>query len=87
MHVLYGLNGGVWNVNIYPRYGHKIRGNPWGKFVCENDLEVGDKCIFELTDANMISFKVSTFKGDHDSNGQPSQGRQEGTICICYNVD
>ncbi|KAL5547268.1 hypothetical protein UlMin_006955 [Ulmus minor] len=57
-------NGGSWSVHYITR--ERPFGSPvaelcdgWKKFVQDNNLEVGDVCIFELINGNEISFRVS----------------------------
>ncbi|GMN29831.1 hypothetical protein TIFTF001_002576 [Ficus carica] len=40
----------------------------WEKFARDNNLKVGDTCIFELINGNKMSFKVSILKADLDSH-------------------
>lgn len=50
--------------------------NNWADFAQDNNLEVGDVCVFELIDCQKGSFKVSIFSAASDANSSPSpQGR------------
>lgn len=46
--------------------------NNWADFAQDNNLEVGDVCVFELIDCQKGSFKVSIFSAASDANSSPS---------------
>lgn len=46
----------------------------WKEFAEDNNLEVGDVCIFELLNGTKISFQVSIFRASDDYKHQGSQG-------------
>ncbi|XP_010667920.3 B3 domain-containing protein Os03g0212300 [Beta vulgaris subsp. vulgaris] len=63
--ILNGPNGKSYSVRVY--VGKKITEllNGWKSFVLDNDLQVGDACIFELINKNSRSknaYKVSIFR-------------------------
>lgn len=51
-----------WTVNFVPYSNScgKFHGG-WPKFVKDNNLQIGDECIFELVDDRNLMFKVSIF--------------------------
>jgi len=49
------LDGRTWQMTL--KHGRIIKG--WRAFASNNDLNVGDVCIFELTDSQTPCFKVS----------------------------
>ena len=46
----------------------------WTKFAQDNNLKVGDECIFDLIEGKKIVFRVSIIRIDNDSNSHPSKG-------------
>ena len=49
----------------------------WSIFRRENNLEVGDVCVFELTKGNEISFKVSIFRIADEADNNMSIGEEK----------
>ncbi|XP_061336822.1 B3 domain-containing transcription factor VRN1-like isoform X2 [Gastrolobium bilobum] len=67
---LQGLDGGTWHCDY--RLG-KINAG-WKKFVSDNNLKVGDVCLFELTKSQGLSFKVQIFRLAEEPHSLPVQG-------------
>ncbi|GMI68097.1 related to vernalization1 1 [Hibiscus trionum] len=75
-------NGKSWPV-IY--YQHRIEGpkpnvkfgDGWSKFVVDNNLDVGDACVFQLTEAAVSSMNVTIYKKQavEDANPGSSSGK------------
>ncbi|CAL1353135.1 unnamed protein product [Linum trigynum] len=55
-------NGEQWYVQCSTSLGQSELAKGWSQFVCENKLEEGDVCIFELVDAINLVFKVIIFR-------------------------
>ncbi|CAI0376835.1 unnamed protein product [Linum tenue] len=55
-------SGEQWYVQCSTSLGQSELTKGWSQFVCENKLEEGDVCIFELVDAINIVFKVIIFR-------------------------
>ncbi|GMJ08742.1 REPRODUCTIVE MERISTEM 39, REDUCED VERNALIZATION RESPONSE 1 [Hibiscus trionum] len=56
--------------------------NGWRAFVDDNNLQVGDVCVLEMTDHNAkISFKVHIFQAIADANCHPWNGFSEKPLC------
>ena len=51
----------------------KIYGG-WKKFVIDNNLKVGDVCVFDLTKVIDLSFKVLIFRLNAEPTCSKSQG-------------
>lgn len=52
---------GPWPVGLKYEVGKEIRvkfQSGWTTFVRDNNLKVGDECLFVLTDGNRLSFEV-----------------------------
>lgn len=62
------LDGRTWHCKYCPG---KIRG-VWKKFVIENNLKVGDVCVFELTNNQDLTLKVLIFPLEEEPQGKPS---------------
>ncbi|KAM7510272.1 hypothetical protein LguiB_009147 [Lonicera macranthoides] len=50
-----------WPVKTIPLRKNRLCGG-WQSFACENSLELGDVCLFELIDRDDLVFKVTIFK-------------------------
>ncbi|XVE82716.1 hypothetical protein DITRI_Ditri16bG0028300 [Diplodiscus trichospermus] len=58
-------NGKTWPVKYYQHSVEKPSAklcNGWSRFVLDNNLEVGDVCVFELTKATETLLKVTIYK-------------------------
>ncbi|KAI3990949.1 hypothetical protein MKX01_026133 [Papaver californicum] len=69
------MNGKTWITNYTWKnkgVSSGICGRGWNKFVKENDINIGDACLFELTSPSAttskksVLFKVSIFRTDED---------------------
>ncbi|XVE82718.1 hypothetical protein DITRI_Ditri16bG0028500 [Diplodiscus trichospermus] len=70
-------NGKSWPVEYHQRSTGNQNGricNGWRFFVRDNNLKVGDVCVFEMTDYSKICFKVTIFRAIDDENCHPSPG-------------
>ena len=54
----------------------------WNAFVKDNNLKVGDVCIFELVHGTKLTFLVHIFRETDSSNCSTSQGR----IDVCFSI-
>ncbi|XP_065617635.1 B3 domain-containing protein REM16 [Quercus suber] len=66
--ILRSFNGGTWSVKFSffeARTNAKFR-QGWKKFARDNNLKVGDVCIFELINGVEVAFKVSIFRAAND---------------------
>ncbi|KAK6258454.1 B3 DNA binding domain - like 3 [Theobroma cacao] len=91
-------NGKSWPVKYYQ---HSIRTpsaklcNGWRKFVLDNKLEVGDVCVFELTEGIETSFKVTIYRKQaiEDANlgsslaDKSTENQVESKVSLVINVD
>ncbi|POO02672.1 B3 DNA binding domain containing protein [Trema orientale] len=63
-------NGRSWNVELsiaLGSYSEAKLNNGWPEFASDNNLEVGDVCIFKLLDRPEVSFEVFIFRvGEYD---------------------
>ncbi|GKU99045.1 hypothetical protein SLEP1_g11957 [Rubroshorea leprosula] len=77
-------DGKTWSVVYSGGVSPKLGGG-WKKFVKENDLKVGDVCVFELISKTKITFNVAIFHRAQDGKiGQsPAKGRS-GTAQKCH---
>ncbi|KAK7395503.1 hypothetical protein VNO78_16062 [Psophocarpus tetragonolobus] len=71
------LNGKVWPAkylitNAISGTNYKLSSG-WGQFVKDNNFNVGDVCIFELTDRTKLTFLVHIFRDIDASNCSTSQ--------------
>lgn len=72
--ILRGPNGGTWSVKLkceIPKYRLQ---NGWLAFVRDNDLKVGDVCVFILIKDIKLSFDVVFFRGTEAANFRLSPG-------------
>lgn len=61
--VICNMRGESWNV-VIGRYGHQTKFcGGWTSFARQNDLKVGDICVFELLDEKLLQVRV--FEGSH----------------------
>nr|POE61576.1 b3 domain-containing transcription factor vrn1 [Quercus suber] len=66
--ILRSFNGGTWSVKFSffkAQTNAKFR-QGWKKFARDNNLKVGDVCIFELINGVEVAFKVSIFRAAND---------------------
>ncbi|XP_061358903.1 putative B3 domain-containing protein Os03g0621600 [Gastrolobium bilobum] len=64
------LDGRTWTCKYrFPRISSR-----WKKFVTDNDLKVGDVCLFEMTNIRDLSLKVHIFPLAEESNSPSVQG-------------
>ncbi|XVF15648.1 hypothetical protein REPUB_Repub09cG0172600 [Reevesia pubescens] len=60
------------SVNVVTSGQHKAKfSHTWKDFARDNNLEVGDVCVFELINRNETSFKVSIFSAAPDAKFSP----------------
>ncbi|XP_057443810.1 B3 domain-containing protein REM8-like [Lotus japonicus] len=57
--ILYVIDGRTWHVKYLLRRGTISAG--WKKFASDNNLKVGDVCVFELTKNNLFLSKYQSF--------------------------
>ena len=80
--VILEASGGRWLVKYVLRtcngYKKPELCSGWRPFVRENNLKVGDVCVFEFIKGIEISVKVSIFRAAEDAN------RQQGCIYIYH---
>ncbi|EOX91271.1 AP2/B3-like transcriptional factor family protein, putative [Theobroma cacao] len=69
--ILCNSNGKTWTVSLYRRgngrellYAGLQTG--WKTFVKDNNIQIGDVCVFELINCMEISFKVTIYQGQTD---------------------
>ena len=55
----------------------------WREFAHDNNLEVGDVCVFVLLEAKMVSFEVSIFRTNENSEPPDSPGELR-IILYCF---
>ena len=77
--ILQVLDGRVWEVRYIfrklSRYNKFEFCDGFKEFVEDNNLKVGDVCIFELIRRTKLTFKVSIFRKTDSSNWSLSQGK------------
>ncbi|GMI66003.1 hypothetical protein HRI_000269600 [Hibiscus trionum] len=74
--ILSDSNGKTWSAeyrSIHATKQVKLR-NGWGAFVRDNNLHVGDVCVFELIDCIDIAFRVFIYGGNHGSPAKMEAG-------------
>ncbi|KAK4603640.1 hypothetical protein RGQ29_012233 [Quercus rubra] len=66
--ILRSFNGGTWCVkfSFYKAQTKAKFRQGWKKFAQDNNLKVGDVCIFELINGVEVAFKVSIFQAAND---------------------
>ena len=66
--ILWSFNGGTWCVkfSFYKAQTKAKFRQGWKKFAQDNNLKVGDVCIFELINGVEVAFKVSIFRAAND---------------------
>ncbi|XVF17773.1 hypothetical protein REPUB_Repub10bG0152400 [Reevesia pubescens] len=75
--ILHLSNGKSWPVKYYQRSLERPSAklcSGWRTFVLDNNLQVGDVCVFELTEGTQISLKVTIYKmqvADDGNSGSP----------------
>ncbi|KAI4313559.1 hypothetical protein L6164_026524 [Bauhinia variegata] len=69
--ILEVLGGRTWSATYI---GHKMCSG-WYKFARDNNLKVGDVCVFEMTNSIELSFKVSIYRVPQDPSCSFSQGK------------
>ncbi|XP_021274943.1 B3 domain-containing transcription factor VRN1-like [Herrania umbratica] len=91
-------NGKSWPVKYYQHSIRKLSAklcNGWRKFVLDNKLEVGDICVFELTEGIETSFKVTIYgkQAIEDANlgsslaDKSTENQVESKESLVINVD
>ncbi|RXI07246.1 hypothetical protein DVH24_026382 [Malus domestica] len=77
--ILQILDGSTWPVNFKydgtPRFQ-----NGWSVFARENNLKVGDLCVFELINCNELTFEVVFFRATEAKKCSSSAGHGGGAI-------
>ncbi|KAJ6854225.1 B3 domain-containing protein-like [Iris pallida] len=66
-----GRSWGMWYDRSRIRRG-------WKQFALDNDLKVGDGCVYELTDAAKLEFRVQILDGDVPPQLLGAVGRSTG---------
>lgn len=85
-------DGRTWPVKFRRRSRNEIRRGcrllkeGWKKFAEDNNLKVGDTCVFQLIDGNKKSFKVSILKADSDSHPSRVGERRTNLLKLKRNV-
>ncbi|KAI4313557.1 hypothetical protein L6164_026523 [Bauhinia variegata] len=69
--ILEALEGRTWSATYI---GHKMHYG-WHKFARDNNLKVGDACVFEMTNSIELSFKVLIYRAPEDPGCSFSQGK------------
>ncbi|XP_042432030.1 B3 domain-containing protein Os04g0386900-like [Zingiber officinale] len=55
----------MWEVHyVYHKDNKYFRRSGWRAFVVDNDMHMGDGCVFELMDKEKMHFKVQILRGD-----------------------
>ncbi|PKA55715.1 B3 domain-containing protein [Apostasia shenzhenica] len=52
-----------WVVDYVIRKTYKVLNGGWRKFATDNNLRLGDACVFELMDAEKVMFRVQILDG------------------------
>ncbi|XP_061340028.1 B3 domain-containing protein Os11g0197600-like [Gastrolobium bilobum] len=74
------LDGGTWHCSY--SQGKIVAG--WKKFVSENNLKVGDVCLFELTNSQGLSLQVQILQLAEVPHSPPVQESLQGEESIGY---
>ncbi|XP_037493209.1 B3 domain-containing transcription factor VRN1-like [Jatropha curcas] len=67
-------NGRVWSARHVRRGKKASIDNGWRKFSEDNELEVGDVCVFELVNAAKTKLKVTIFRHNKDTDRKTPVG-------------